>query len=384
VTRYDAVLLVSFGGPQGPQDVLPFLENVTRGRGIPAERLAEVGAHYELFGGVSPINAQNAALLDALRERLGRDGPALPVYWGNRNWDPYLVDAVRQMRADGVRRALAFVTAAYSSYSGCRQYRENLFDAVSVAGGELVIDKVRPYFDHPGFIEPFTDAVIEALSELPPATQTQARLVFTAHSIPTAQADASGRLDSPGGAYVAQHRATATLIADRVAAETGVARTWALVYQSRSGPPSQPWLEPDVAQHLEQLGVDRVPAAVLVPIGFVSDHMEVVYDLDVLARETADRIGLPMTRAATPGSDPRFVAMVADLVRERVEDENSVEGENSAQDENSAGAGGESSATGRPAVVRPGLSPLGPWRDVCLAGCCPNPRGPRPAVAGSD
>src|SRR5450631_3545890 len=180
--EYDAVLLVSFGGPRGPGDVIGFLENVTAGRGIPPQRLAEVAEHYLLFGGVSPINAQNEALLAALRKELAQAGLDLPVYWGNRNWNPHLVDAVRDMAADGRRRALAFVTSAYSSYSGCRQYRENLFDAVSVAGGELVIDKVRPYFDHPGFIEPFTDAVIEALSELPPATQTQARLVFTTHS----------------------------------------------------------------------------------------------------------------------------------------------------------------------------------------------------------
>ncbi len=357
MTPYDAVLLVSFGGPQGPDEVLPFLENVTRGRGIPRERLVEVGAHYQLFGGVSPINAQNAALLAALRAELAATGPDLPVYWGNRNWDPYLVDVLPQMRADGVRRVLAVVTAAYSSYSGCRQYRENLYDA---AADTLVIDKVRQYFDHPGFVEPFVDTTIEALSELPPGVAQGARLVFTTHSIPTAQADESGLLDAPGGAYVAQHRATAQLVADRVAAETGVIREWDLVFQSRSGLPSQPWLEPDVSEHLEQLSVEGVPAVVLVPIGFVSDHMEVVYDLDVLARETADGLGLPMTRAATPGTDPRFVAMIAELARERC----------------AVGAG--FAAGGR------ALSPLGPWRDVCLAGCCPNPRGPRPAVAGSD
>ena len=355
MTQYDAVLLVSFGGPEGPDDVLPFLENVTRGRGIPRERLAEVGAHYQLFGGISPINAQNAALLDALRAELG---PDLPVYWGNRNWDPYLAGAVTAMRDAGVRRALAFVTSAYSSYSGCRQYRENLFDACAAVEGAPEIDKVRPYFDHPGFVEPFVDTTIEALTTLAPAAAEGARLVFTTHSIPTAQADATGRLEGPGGAYLAQHRATAALVAGRVAAETGVVREWDLVYQSRSGPPGQPWLEPDVSEHLEYLAAQGVPAAVLVPIGFVSDHMEVVYDLDVLARETADRIALPMARAATPGTDPRFVSMVADLVRERLED--------------------------RAAGERAALSPLGPWRDACLAGCCPNPRGPRPAVAGED
>ena len=372
VTAYDAVLLVSFGGPQGPDDVLGFLANVTRGRNIPAERLAEVGAHYQLFGGVSPINAQNAALLGALTERLAESGPKLGLYWGNRNWDPYLVDAVRAMRDDGVRRALAFVTAAYSSYSGCRQYRENLFDAAAAVPGAPVIDKVRPFFDHPGFIEPFADSVVEAIAELPTKAQSGARLVFTTHSIPTAQADASGLLDRPGGAYVAQHQATATLVADLVAARTGVVRGWDLVYQSRSGPPDQSWLEPDVSEHLEQLAVDGADAAVLVPIGFVSDHMEVVYDLDVLAAETAARFGLAMARAATPGTDPRFVSMVADLVRERVE----------AQELAAADSG--DSTRDRTSVPRSALSPLGPWRDVCAAGCCPNPRGPRPALAGSD
>ena len=358
MTQYDAVLLVSFGGPEGPEDVVPFLENVTRGRGIPRERLEEVGAHYQLFGGVSPINAQNAALLDALRAELAERGLDLPVYWGNRNWDPYLVDAVTAMRDAGVRRALAFVTAAYSSYSGCRQYRENLFAACDAVEGAPQIDKVRAYFDHPGFVEPFVDTTIEALTTLPGHTADGARLVFTTHSVPTAQADASGRLETPGGAYVAQHLETARLVAARVAEETGREREWDLVYQSRSGAPGQPWLEPDVSDHLESLAAQGAPAAVLVPIGFVSDHMEVVYDLDVLAQETADQLGLPLARAATPGTDPRFVSMVADLVRERLDDR----------------APGERAA----------LSPLGPWRDVCLAGCCPNPRGVRPAVAGSD
>jgi protoporphyrin/coproporphyrin ferrochelatase len=355
---YDAVLLVSFGGPQGPDDVLPFLQNVTRGRGVPPERLAEVARHYLLFGGVSPINAQNAALLEALRKAFADDGLDLPVYWGNRNWDPYLVDAVRAMAADGVRRALAFVTAAYSSYSGCRQYREDLFDAVAQVPGAPAVDKVRPYFDHPGFVEPFVDATVEALAELPFDAQGSARLVFTTHSIPVAQADASGRLAVPGGAYVAQHRAAAGLVARRVAQDTGTALDWDLVYQSRSGPPTQPWLEPDVGEHLELLAARGVPGAVVVPIGFICDHLEVVYDLDTLARQRADEVGLPMVRAATPGTDPRFVAMVVDLVRERVQ--------------------------GRPDADRAALSTLGLWPDVCAVGCCPNPRQPRPALAGAD
>ncbi len=355
---YDALLLVSFGGPEGPDDVLPFLQNVTRGRGIPADRLAEVGAHYQLFGGVSPINEQNRDFIAAWCAALAEAGIDLPVYWGNRNWDPYLPATFEQMAADGVRRVLALVTSAYSSYSGCRQYRENLAAAAGTGEEAIVVDKVRQYFDHPGFVEPFIDATVEALAALPDGDRDQAHLVFTTHSIPTAQADASGCLDSPGGAYVAQHRATAALVAAGVAAVTGHERRWQLVFQSRSGPPSQPWLEPDVGDHLEQLKVEGAPAAVLVPIGFVSDHLEVAYDLDVLARETADRIGLPVSRAATPGTDPRFVAMAVDLVRERLADV--------------------------PAAERAALSSLGPWRDVCLAGCCPNPRAAVPAVAGSD
>jgi protoporphyrin/coproporphyrin ferrochelatase len=356
--EYDAVLLVSFGGPRGPGDVIGFLENVTAGRGIPPQRLAEVAEHYLLFGGVSPINAQNEALLAALRTELAQAGLDLPVYWGNRNWNPHLVDAVRDMAADGRRRALAFVTSAYSSYSGCRQYRENLFDAAAQVPGAPLIDKVRPYFDHPGFVGPFVDATVGALAELPHGARDGARLLFSTHSLPQAQADASGCLNVPGGAYVAQHLATAELVAQRVEQETGVARGWDLVFQSRSGPPGQPWLEPDVGERIEELAAQGAPGAVVVPIGFVSDHMEVVYDLDTLARGTAQAVGLPLARAATPGTDPRFVAMVVELVRER--------------------------AGGGPAPHRAALSPLGPWRDVCPAGCCPNPRGPRPAVAGQD
>lgn len=352
MTAYDALLLVSFGGPEGPDDVVPFLENVTRGRGIPRERLEEVGAHYRLFGGVSPINAQNRALLDALRVELAEAGVDLPVYWGNRNWDPYLTDALAAMRDDGVRRALAFVTSAYSSYSGCRQYRENLAAARAEVEGAPEVDKVRHYFDHPGFVEPFVDATVAALAGLPDAVQPGARLVFTTHSIPVAAAESSG---PDGGAYLAQHRAVAGLVAARVAEATGVDRPWDLVFQSRSGPPTQPWLEPDISDHLEELVAQGVPGVVVVPIGFVSDHMEVVYDLDTVAAADAERLGLPFARAATPGVDPRFVAMVRELVQERLDDV-------------------------APAARR-ALSTLGPWRDVCAAACCPNPRGARPAVA---
>ncbi len=350
---YDALLLVSFGGPEGPDDVVPFLENATRGRGIPRERLVEVGAHYSAFGGVSPINAQNRALVGALRADLAEAGLDLPVYWGNRNWDPYLVDALREMRDDGVTRALCLTTSAYASYSGCRQYRENLADAAVALeadglGPAPALDKLRHYFDHPGFVEPIVDSVLDAAARLGVAAP---RLVFTTHSVPVASAESSG---PTGGAYVAQHRAVAALVAQRVAARTDVAPDWDLVYQSRSGGP-MPWLEPDIGDHLADLHGRGVAGVVIVPIGFVSDHMEVVWDLDTVALDQARSLGLPAVRAATVGTDPRFVAMVRDLVLERVGT--------------------------APAAA---LSALGPSHDVCPAGCCPNPRGPRPAACGSD
>jgi protoporphyrin/coproporphyrin ferrochelatase len=360
VPDYDAVLLVSFGGPEGPDDVIPFLTNVTRGRGVPPERLAEVAEHYLLFGGVSPINAQNRELVGALRDAFAADGLVLPVYWGNRNWTPYLSAALARIRADGGRRVLAFLTSAYASYSGCRQYRENLYDALvaSDSVGELIIDRVRQYFDHPGFVEPFVDSTLEAIAGLSADVQDSAALVFTTHSLPSALADRSGMFEDAGGAYVAQHRAVAEIVAERVAADTGVRRRWDLVYQSRSGPPSQPWLEPDIGDHLDSLAAQGIPAAVAVPIGFVSDHLEVVYDLDTLAAQTAELLGLEFARASTPGTDPRFVSMIVELVRERID--------------------------GVPRERRHALSDLGPWHDFCPAGCCPDPRGPRPAVAGAD
>ena len=351
---YDALLLVSFGGPEGPDDVVPFLENATRGRGIPRERLVEVGAHYTSFGGVSPINEQNRALLGALRADLGAVGLGLPVYWGNRNWDPYLADALRAMRADGVARALCLMTSAYASYSGCRQYRENLADAVAEVeadglGPAPMLDKLRHYFDHPGFVEPLVDATVEAVGRV---GVPRPRLVFTTHSIPLASAASSG---PSGDAYLAQHRAVAALVHAAVAGRVDVEGDWDLVYQSRSGAPHVPWLEPDVSDHLDDMAARRTPGVVLVPIGFVSDHMEVVWDLDTVALDHAGALGLPAARAATPGTDPRFVAMVRELVLERV------------------------------GLAPPrALSPLGPSYDVCPAGCCANPRGPRPALCGSD
>jgi ferrochelatase len=358
VSPYDAFLLVSFGGPEGPDDVLPFLENVTRGRGIPRERLREVGEHYYAFGGVSPINAQNRALIAAIEQDFAAHGVDLPVYWGNRNWDPYLTDTFARMADDGVTRVLALLTSAYSSYSGCRQYRENLAAAAAPLGDRApAVDRIRHYFNHPGFVEAMVASTRAAVDALPEAVRRTARLVFVTHSIPTSMNGGSG---PEGGAYERQHRDVARLVTSGVAAATGVEPAFDLVYCSRSGSPAQPWLEPDVNDHLEALAAAGATAAVLVPIGFVSDHMEVRYDLDTEALATAARLGLPCTRAATVGTDPAFVAAVRELVLERA-----------------AVLRGEQ-------PVRPALGELGPSHDLCPAGCCPNERDPgRPALCGA-
>jgi ferrochelatase len=321
---YDAFLLVSFGGPEGPDDVLPFLRNVTRGRGVPPERLAEVAEHYLAFGGVSPLNAQCRGLLDAVGADFAERGVDMPLYWGNRNWLPYLEDTVRQMAADGVRRAVAFVTSAYSSYSGCRQYLSDIEQARAAVGPDApVIDKVRPFFNHPGFVEPFADATRAALDSLPPGARAAARLVFTAHSVPDGMAAASGSASAGtlvpsagGGRYSAELRETARLITERARPQRP--GDFDLAYQSRSGPPSVPWLGPDIGDHLTRIAREGAAAAVVVPAGFTSDHMEVVHDLDVEAAGAARRLGLPFARAAAPMPDPRFAAMVTDLVLERV------------------------------------------------------------------
>ncbi|MGI5486844.1 ferrochelatase [Microtetraspora malaysiensis] len=300
--RYDALLVVSFGGPEKPEDVMPFLEQVVRGRGVPRERLLEVEAHYQRFGGVSPINQQCRDLIAAL-------DVDVPVYWGNRNWHPFLEDTVRQMAADGVRRAAAFVTSAHRSYSGCRQYIEDIERARAAVPGAPEIVKLRHFFDHPGFVAAMSDHTRAALERLPEGLRNRARLVFTAHSIPISMAETAG---PAGGAYEAGLRRTASLVAAEVAAD----RPWDLVWQSRSGPPQIPWLEPDVCDHLEELHATGTEAVVLVPIGFVSDHMEVVYDLDVEATALAERLGLPLARAATAGTHPRFVRMISELMAE--------------------------------------------------------------------
>ena len=304
---FDALLVVSFGGPEGPDDVLPFLENVTRGRGIPAERLREVAHHYDLFGGVSPINAQNRSLIAAVEDELAARGIELPVYFCNRNWHPLLADTLGQMRADGVRRSLAFFTSAFSSYSGCRQYRENIFVAQQEVGpGAPEVSKLRQFHNHPGFIEANVDRVRAALGELPAQLRGDAVIAFTAHSIPSAMARAC--------AYEAQLAESARLIAEQV----GVA-AFDVVYQSRSGSPQVPWLEPDICDHLRALAGDGVEAVVVAPVGFVSDHLEVLFDLDREAREVADAEGLAMVRAGTAGTHPAFVAMVGELVAERLD-----------------------------------------------------------------
>ncbi|MGW5414984.1 ferrochelatase [Actinomadura geliboluensis] len=300
MTSYDALLLLSFGGPEGPEDVIPFLENVTRGRNIPRERLEEVGEHYYLFGGVSPINRLCRDLKAAIEADFAAHGVDLPVYWGNRNWTPYLADTVRQMKADGIRRAAAFVTSAYSGYSTNDQYLNDIARAREEVPGAPEIDKLPVYCDRPGFIDPFVDAAKDALSGLPAG----ARLVFTAHSVPLSQPNRE--------LYVAELERVSRTVADRAAPGA----PWDLVYQSRSGPPSQPWLEPQITDHLGKLHGEGVRAVAVVPVGFVSDHMEVKYDLDVEAADLAAELGVAFARAATPGTDPRFAALPRDLLGE--------------------------------------------------------------------
>lgn len=351
---FDALLIVSFGGPEGPDDVAPFLANVTRGRAIPAERLAEVAANYSRFGGVSPLNEQNRDLVRRLRQALPEAELQLPVFWGNRNWHPFLDATMRQMVEAGVRHPLALFTSAYSSYPGCRQYRENIADALVAAGAShLTVERLGPYYNHPGFVTPFVDSTVSALARLPNGARDRARLVFTTHSLPIALAAGSGPDEH---AYVRQHEEVAGLVAAGVHAVSGAEHGWDLVYQSRSGEPGQPWLEPDIGDHLAALAAAGVPGAVIVPIGFVSDHLEVVWDLDTEAVHVAGTVGLPVARAATPAADPRFVTMVVDLVRERIDRV--------------------------PVAERRRLGVAGAAPDRCPKGCCRNPRGPRPAVAG--
>jgi protoporphyrin/coproporphyrin ferrochelatase len=345
---YDAFLLVSFGGPEGPDDVMPFLANVTRDRNVPPERLAGVAQHYYAFGGVSPINQQCRDLLAAVRADFAARGLSLPLYWGNRNWTPYLADTVRQMAEGGVRRAVAFVTSAYSSYSSCRQYLDDIERARAAVGPDAPrIDKIRRFYNHPGFIEPFADNVRAALATLPAEVRDEAHLVFTAHSVPVAMAEASGPAGDRGR-YVTELTEAARLIAERTGAR---AHPWSLAYQSRSGPPSQPWLEPDVRDHVGELAKSGARAVVVIPVGFVSDHMEVRHDLDLEAAETADSLGVAFARAATPGTSPRFASMITELVQERL-------------------AGPEGTAPDTTVPDRPALGRMGVPSQACPADCC--------------
>jgi ferrochelatase len=354
---YDAILLASFGGPEGQDDVIPFLRNVTRGRGIPEERLEEVAHHYRAFGGISPINEQNRRLKAALEAELARRGIDLPVLWGNRNWEPYLADALAEANDRGLTRLIAIGTSAYSSYSSCRQYREDYASALEATGlgGVIEIDKVRQFFDHPGFVQPFIEGVRQGLADVAAAgiALADTRVLFSTHSIPSADAAKSG---PHGGAYEAQHLAVAEVVMDAVGGRPGEIG-WDLVYQSRSGPPSQPWLDPDVNDRIRELAADGTKAVVIVPLGFVSDHMEVKWDLDTEVMETAAELGLFAVRVPTPGVHPDYVSGLVDLVLERV--------------------------NGVPTADRPALTDLGPWYDVCRSGCCENVRlGFKPALAG--
>ncbi|WP_437583754.1 ferrochelatase [Paramicrobacterium sp. CJ85] len=328
---YDAVLLASFGGPEGQDDVIPFLKNVTRGKGIPEERLEEVAVHYRHHGGVSPINQQNRDLKAALEAELEKRGIDLPVYWGNRNWDPYFTDALRELHADGKRDVLAIVTSAYTSYSGVKQYHEDFERALDETGlrDEVRISRIREFFDHPGFVAPFVEGVRAALDELKDAENTH--VMFVTHSIPTAAATESGPEYGEGGAYEAQHLAVAEAI--MAGAESDAPHS--LVYQSRSGNPATPWLEPDINDAIADLS--DVDGLVIVPIGFVSDHMEVLWDLDNEAMESARENGMRAVRVPTPGIHPAYVTGLVDLLLERI---NSV-----------------------PDSERPHMTPLGPWPD---------------------
>lgn len=327
---YDALLVVSFGGPERMEDVMPFLENVTRGRNVPRERLLEVAHHYELFDGVSPINAQNRALIVALEQELSAHAIDLPIYFGNRNWHPFLTGTVREMRDAGIRSSLAFFTSAFSSYSGCRQYREDVYRAQEgVGAGSPEVFKLRTFYNHPGFVQANVERVRAALAQIPAERRAAAQLLFTAHSIPVAMAERCR--------YAEQLTETSRLVAEGAGlAEHSVA------YQSRSGPPSVPWLEPDVCDELRRLAAEGVRDVVISPVGFVSDHIEVLYDLDHEARELGEELGVAVWRAGTAGTHPAFVAMIRELIQERLD----------------------------PSVERRAAGRFGPSADVCAPGCC--------------
>jgi protoporphyrin/coproporphyrin ferrochelatase len=340
---YDAILVVSFGGPESREDVIPFLENVLRGRNIPRERMLAVAEHYYHFDGKSPINQQVRELISALEAELAQHGPKVPVYWGNRNWHPMLANTLRQMKQDGIHRALAFITSAYSSYSGCRQYREDIARAQADVDGAPEIDKLRAFFNHPGFIDATEDRLREALAQVPTDARGNIQTVYTAHSVPMSMANTSD--------YVRQLEEVRKLVSQRL----GIANDM-LVYQSRSGAPGQPWLEPDILDHLREVKSRNLASAVAIaPISFISDHMEVLYDLDIEARQLCRELSLPMVRAKTVGVDPKFVAMIRELIQERID----------------------------PNAERRALGSLGPRPDICAEDCCPAPQRPRPQIAAT-
>lgn len=339
-SNYDSLLVVSFGGPERPEDVMPFLERVTEGKGVPRERLEAVADHYYALGGKSPINAQTRALIEALEAELRAHGIDLPIYWGTRNSPPLLADTLAQMARDGRKRAIAFVTSTFSSYSGCRQYLEAIEEARKTVGPEAPeVHKLRSHFNHPGFIEGMADRVAEAFAKRSSPDRAGVRIAFTAHSIPEQMANSCD--------YVAQLEEASALIAEKVQHDE-----WQLVYQSRSGPPQVPWLEPDILEHLEALAAIGKEAVVVVPVGFLSDHVEVVWDLDHDAKKRADELELEMVRAKTIGTHPAFVAAIRELVEERL---------------------------GRVSSRR-ALGKLGPARDECAPGCCAYVRS-RPTAA---
>jgi ferrochelatase len=369
LTPYDGILLLSFGGPEKPEDVMPFLRIVTAGRGIPDERLAAVAEHYQSFGGKSPINDQNRLLLAALRSELDRREITTPLLWGNRNFHPFLTDTLREAHEAGMRRLVTIVTSAYTSYSSCRQYREDLAAAAATLadeGRDIEVDKVRPYFNHPGFSRVNARHVTEAVRGLgrgsagrPP--DDEVRLVFVTHSIPEAMDDTSGPGSGEGNAYRREHLALAAAITDEVNATLSRDLDHELVYCSRSGPPTQPWLEPDVNDALRDLAAKGVRTVVVAPIGFVSDHMEVRFDLDTEAAETAAAVGLEMVRVPTVGTDPEFVSGLVDLVQERA-----------------------AQARGTDSVASPSWPDHEVSPSVCRPGCCPNLRAAKAALCGSD
>jgi ferrochelatase len=333
---YDAILMVGFGGPEGREDVIPFLENVLRGRNVPRERMLQVAEHYYQFDGVSPINGQLRELIAALRPELDRHGITLPIYWGNRNWRPLLPETMKQMAADGVRRAMALVLSAYSSYSSCRQYREDIERARAEAGPQAPqVDKIRVFYNHPEFIAASAERVGEVLELIPEGRRGEARIAYTAHSIPASMAATSD--------YERQLQETCRLVSESL--QIGADR-YALVYQSRSGRPQDPWLEPDILDHLQDLHRQGVHDVVVAPVGFLSDHMEILYDLDHEAQHRARELGLNMVRAGTVGTHPRFVAMLRELIEERL------------------GRRADRRAIGR----------FGPSHDVCPVDCCPAPQ----------